>query len=334
MAEGQALRGRAPPPPRARAGRRRAARSASGGRPRPRAGAPRSRLITRVVVAAQRLDPADHAGAAAEGDDRDSLGGADLDRPPQRLGVGGHQHRVGSVLERAVAQPRQVDVAASRRRGAAGPRRRRRRSPPPPRRPAPAAAPRAAGSSNSPSSRASGHGSSSPIRSRSTAKRLVVERRARSTGPPTPTTSRRAAAAHVALSDYAMSSRSHPSALSIPSSASSRTAPWPRRISGEPSRDIPFSVCTAASFTSVPPSVASQPDLHPRGLQVPLERRPLQLLLPDVALALGRADAAVVGPHARAPRRSPAPSSSGCAGRRSPSTFSTRAVRGHQRGRL
>ncbi len=35
--------------------------------------APRSRLISAVVRAAQRLDPADDAGAAAEGDDRDAL---------------------------------------------------------------------------------------------------------------------------------------------------------------------------------------------------------------------------------------------------------------------
>src|SRR3954471_4623455 len=42
----------------------------------------------------------------------------------------------------------------------------------------------------------------------------------------------------------------------------------------------------------------AQADLHPQGLQVPFERRSLQLLLPDVALRLGRADAAEVGADA------------------------------------
>jgi hypothetical protein len=64
------------------------------------------------VVAAQRLDPADDAGAAAEGHDRDALRCADLQYPAQRLRVGGHHHPVRSGLQRPVSQPRQVDVAA------------------------------------------------------------------------------------------------------------------------------------------------------------------------------------------------------------------------------
>src|SRR6201999_3038767 len=41
-----------------------------------------------------------------------------------------------------------------------------------------------------------------------------------------------------------------------------------------------------------------QADLDPRAAQVLGERRPLELLLPDEALALGRADAAEMGAHA------------------------------------
>ena len=58
-----------------------------------------------------------------------------------------------------------------------------------------------------------------------------------------------------------------------------------------------------------------------------------QELLEDVALALGGADAAIVGAHAAAVGASRAPGSTGGPSGRSRSTFSTRWVRGHQRGR-
>ena len=78
----------------------------------------------------------------------------------------------------------------------------------------------------------------------------------------------------------------------------------------------------------------AQPDLDPRAAQVAFERGALELLLPDVAVALGRADAAVVGPHAAALGRLQhlGPLAAPAAPLRS--TFSTRVVRGHQRGRL
>ena len=88
VAEGQALARRAPPPPPARAGRRRGARSASGGRPSTSRSAAEVEADQALVGAAQRLDPADDAGAAAEGDDGDALAGADVEDPAQRLGVG------------------------------------------------------------------------------------------------------------------------------------------------------------------------------------------------------------------------------------------------------
>ena len=161
-------------------------------------------------------------------------------------------------------------------------------------------------------------------------------------GPPTPTSSSPAAARSSATcGDCRPSDKSpaHVSARSIPSSASSRIAPWPRRIIGEPIRDIPFSVCTEARVTWVSSLARPQPDLDPGAAQVAGERRALQLLLPDVALALGRAEAAVVGPHAAPlgglqhlgplaalaaalaldvldPRRSAATSAAGCRGRR------------------
>ncbi len=65
-----------------------------------------------AVGAAHRLDPADHAGAAAEGHDRDARGGAGVDCPSQRLGVGRHKHRVGGALKRSVAQACQIHVTA------------------------------------------------------------------------------------------------------------------------------------------------------------------------------------------------------------------------------
>ena len=113
MAEGEALRGRAPPRPRGRAGRRRGARSASGGRPRPRAARARSRLISALVRAAQRLDPADDAGAAAEGDDGDALG---------RAGV---EQRAAPRRRRRAPRPRRGPSLEARRRASAPGRRSR-----------------------------------------------------------------------------------------------------------------------------------------------------------------------------------------------------------------
>src|SRR6187551_713348 len=68
-----------------------------------------------LVGPAQRLDPADHAGPAAVGNDGDSLSGADLKHKAHRLGVGGQQDGVGGGLEAPTAQPGQVDVTASGR---------------------------------------------------------------------------------------------------------------------------------------------------------------------------------------------------------------------------
>ena len=63
--------------------------------------------------AAQRLDPADDAGAAAERDDRDALRARRRRaRVRTAVGVGGQQDRVGRRVEAAAAQPRQVGVAA------------------------------------------------------------------------------------------------------------------------------------------------------------------------------------------------------------------------------
>jgi hypothetical protein len=67
------------------------------------------------VRAPQRLDPADHAGSAAERHHRDALGGADLQHPPHGLAVGGQQDSVRSGLEPAPAQPHQVHIAAAGR---------------------------------------------------------------------------------------------------------------------------------------------------------------------------------------------------------------------------
>ena len=218
-------------------------------------------------------------------------------------GVGWQHDRVGRGLEAAAAHPRQVGVAAAarvaqpvlgrgedvlgadrldQRRG----QRLRRRA---------ARTPRG--------SRASGQGSSSPIRSRSTASASASSSGAIA-GSPHPHQFESRAARHRPHGDFrgtrAKRASPHVSALSIPSSASSRIAPWPRRIIGEPIRDIPLSVCAEAMLTSVSPSRRPQPDLDPRAAQVAGERRALQLLLPDVALLLGRAEAAEVGPHAPA----------------------------------
>ena len=69
-----------------------------------------------AVGAAQRLDPADDAGAAAEGDDGDALGRRRRSSTRlHRVGVGGQHDGVGRRLELAGAQPGEVDVAAAGR---------------------------------------------------------------------------------------------------------------------------------------------------------------------------------------------------------------------------
>ena len=69
----------------------------------------------RRVGAAQGLDPADHAGAAAERHHGDVVRRAGVDQPTDGGRVGGDEDRVGSVLQPARAQPRQVDIAAADR---------------------------------------------------------------------------------------------------------------------------------------------------------------------------------------------------------------------------
>ena len=159
--------------------------------------------------------------------------------------------------------------------------------------------------------------------------RRAVELRRRPRGRPTPTTSSPGAASAVIACPLT-------SALArCPSRASSRIAPWPRRIIGEPRRDIPRRVCSEVRLTSVASPSSRSAISTAEAAQVALEGRARDLLLPDVALALGGAEAADSRRARRGPRRSPAPWSTGCAGRRPcASTLSTRLVRGHQRGRL
>ena len=117
-----------------------------------------------------------------------------------------------------------------------------------------------------------------------------------SRGRPTPTTSAGAPAVrgrHPAGSPT--------SARSMPVSASSRRRREAPRIIVAPSRESPRSVSSLVRVTSVPPSARVEADLQLRGLEDALERRPLDVLLPRVAHALGRAGAAKVRPHAGPP---------------------------------
>ena len=105
----------------------------------------------------------------------------------------------------------------------------------------------------------------------------------------------------------------------------SRVRPIARRIIGEPSRERPRSVGGrgTSSRRSRRSAVAarSRCELASRSARRAFPRG----LLPDVALALGRSHAVVVGTDPAPARGSPAPGSS-CAPRGSPSlTFSTRA---------
>ena len=84
----------------------------------------------------------------------------------------------------------------------------------------------------------------------------------------------------------------------------------------------------------MPPPSALEPHLELGAAQEPLERRSLELLLPDVALAGGRAGAAEVGAHRAALARLEHLREAAAARARRPSTSSTRRVSGHQRGRL
>ena len=81
--------------------------------------------------------------------------------------------------------------------------------------------------------------------------------RARPQDPPIPTTSSRGAARRSSLLPGSR-------ARSRPASASSRIRPWPPRIIGEPNRESPRRVCSEVSATLVPPSSASEVDLDLR----------------------------------------------------------------------
>ena len=144
------------------------------------------------MAAAQRLDPADDAGAAAEGDDGDALGGADLERAPDRAGVRRQEHRVGRRVEPPAAQSRQVRVAAAGRVPQPVLGFRRRRWPRRPRRPAPAAAARLRAARSAPARR---RAATARARRFARAASPAPARRAaaRPSGRPSPTTSSRGA---------------------------------------------------------------------------------------------------------------------------------------------
>ena len=310
VAEGEALARPAPPPPRARAGRRRGGRSASGGRRSTSRRAPRSRLISRSWAPRSGSTPPTTLVPPPKGTTAMPSRGADVEHAAQGLGVGGQHDRVGRRLEAAAAHPRQVDVAAPARvaqpvlvraedrLGADRLDQRR------------AAAARAA-AARSPRARAPA--ATAPARRSAPAAPPAPPRPApaRSPGPPSPTSfeSRRGRLRiGERLTSAPARSRRAPRRGSRPGRGASSASPAATSLSASaPSRGRP----------AVPPSPLAQGDLDPRAAQVAGERRALQLLLPDVALVLGRAEAAEVGRAPPCPRASPAPWSTGCAGRRS-----------------
>ncbi len=273
-----------------------------------------------VVVAAQRLDPADHAGAAAEGDNRNALRRAELQNAFHLVRVGRQHHGVRRRIEPAGAQAGEIDVAAAGgvaqavlgagedvllpdgldQRWAAAP------------------GPAAARSQSSSGERRCRPQLADPLAQRLQRRPVELGRDRRV--PPPPPLRVAARPAHV-------------SARSSPSSASSSSAPCPRRIIGEPSRERPRSVWAAASVTAVPPSVVAQGRPRPRSgaggarTACPGSAAPSRSARPR-RLAMQRKSA-------RTPRPSAVPSTLvHCRSAPSPSTLSTRIVRGHQRARL
>ncbi len=196
-------------------------------------------------------DAADDAGATAEGDDRHPLRRADLEHPAHLLRVGRADDGVGRRIEAAAAQSRQVRVTAPGR--------------------VPEAVLGAAVDGLGPDRVEQALGQ--PLRRR---QREVLDlRRPRRRGqladplaqrrergrvelgfdlgiPPAPPlrvpARRRPGGREIAAHDSGSPAR----ARSIPSRACSRIAPWPRRIIGEPRRDIPRSACSELIPTSVP----------------------------------------------------------------------------------
>ena len=328
MAEREAVALPAPPRPRARAGRRRAARSASARRPRPRAAASRSRLISRVVAAAQRLDAADDAGAAAEGDHGDALRRAGLEHRGDRLGVGRQQDGVGRRLELADPQPRSGRGSRCRRRGGAGPR---------------AAVedvlgarPRSISACGERLRRRAARSRRAPTRSgqrlelaeplaQHRQRRLVELRRARRVPQPHHFESRRGCPPSSSATASASRSRRAPPRASLPGRAASSASRAARARAAPARRSGSTSVAVALGRAARP----RRSELR----QVALERRPSiscsqTSARPRSTLSSGSRRAR------RCPRRSRGPGSSGCAAPLPPLDVLDPHVRGHQRGRL
>ena len=285
----------------------------------------RSSEITRSCGPATAVDAADHAGAAAERDHGDPLARADLEHVGDLGGVAGHDHRVGRRVEAPAAQTDEVRVAASRRSphallvGDAG------RSPGSPRRRSSRAAGAAAGSATS-SSSTRRIGSVSPSSERSIASAAVGSADPLLGVAPSPPLRRPRGPLR------GSPSRPPTSARSMPSSASSRRRRAAPRIIVEPSRESPRRRSSLVSVTRVGVRVGIEPDLEPRRLEDALERRPLDLLLPGVAVpGRRRCSGSRRARRRRARFRARRSSARVAAGSR---TSSTRCVRGHQRGRL
>ena len=205
---------------------------------------------------------------------------------PRRAGI---DHGVGRVLERPAAQPDQIGIALARPRGGRGPRGRSARSPAPTASTTALGSGRASGSATS-SSRPRGAGSPSP--------ELGAQHRQGAA----PSSGRLAGSPHphhfCGRAAVPVSHRLARSARSIPASASSsRCAGRAPHHRPSPRREIPRSVSSLVSVTSVAAALGSSPISSSRRTQHALERRPLDLLLPDVARARGRGGAAEVGAH-------------------------------------
>ena len=226
-----------------------------------------------VVPAADRLEPADDAGAAAVGDHRDAVRGAGAEHRLDGRGVGAAAgpRRARARAARSAAGP--GPGSCGRRRGAAGPRRpssdlaggRARRPPGPD-------AARAA----------------RPARGRRARPRRRARRRAPRAGRPRPAAAARGAGRGrpTPTTSSPRSARPPPvAAVSRPAAPRSGCRPVARRIIGEPKRERPRSRWSRAIVTSVSPFSGFEPDLGACALQEALERRPLQHLLEDVALA-------------------------------------------------
>ena len=263
------------------------------------------------VGAAQRLDPADDAGAAAVGDDGDALRGAGLEDRRQPPGVVDEDDGVGGRLQPARAQPGEVGVAAAGRvadavlgadedvlgagrveqrlrqrlrggqldvLGARGRARRRRQLTDP---------------------LAQGR------------QRVAVElRRVAGVPPPPPL--------RVAPRRFA------PSAPRVGSGAPARSRRGPRRGS-RPGRGasaasrgatIPRSVCSEVSRTSVPAALLAQLDLHPARRAGGVRRAFPRSAAPRCSARPRPSSGSGSRRARRAPRRSPAPWSIRCGGRR------------------